>query len=248
MRPTPPAINETSGPRLFHEPRRNLAAMRVLVVEDSRRLRESLRLGLRRTGFAADVAADGRTGLSLAAKEPFDVIVLDLMLPGLDGLSVLRELRARNVATPVLILSARDAVEDRVKGLEIGADDYLVKPFSFDELVARLQAITRRRHGVTKSEIVVGDMVLNTATRTVTRGGRVLDLTAREYMLLRLLAARRGQTVARIEIEDKLYGLEKFPNSNVVASAISILRAKLGEPHLIHTRRGLGYTLDVPSP
>jgi DNA-binding response OmpR family regulator len=219
--------------------------MRLLVVEDSRRLRESLRLGLRRSGFSVDTAADGPTGLSLATKEPYDVIVLDLMLPGLDGQSILKELRARGVGADVLILSARDAVDDRVKGLDLGADDYLVKPFAFEELVARLQALTRRRYGKKSSEIVVGDLVFDAASRKVTRGGKTLDLTAREYMLLRLLAMRRGETVSRIEIEDKLYGIERFPNSNVVASTISMLRTKLGEPPLIHTRRGLGYVMDA---
>jgi DNA-binding response OmpR family regulator len=136
-------------------------------------------------------------------------------------------------------------VADRVKGLELGADDYLVKPFAFSELVARLQALGRRRSGARSREIAVGDLVIDTAKRTVKRGDEALDLTAREYMLLQLLATRRGETVARIEIEDKLYGIDRFPESNVVASTISILRSKLGPPPLIHTRRGLGYVMDV---
>ena len=220
--------------------------MRLLVVEDSRRLRESLRVGLRRSGFSVDTAADGRTALSRATTEPYDAIVLDLLLPGLDGLNVLRELRARGIGTDVLILSARDAVADRVTGLELGADDYLVKPFAFAELVARLQALMRRRYAVKATAICVGDLSIDTAKRQVRRGEALLDLTAREYMLLNLLAMRRGETVSRIEIEDKLYGIERFPNSNVVASTISILRGKLGPPPLIHTRRRLGYMMDVP--
>lgn len=218
--------------------------MRLLVVEDSRRLREYLRLGLQRSGFAVDVARDGKTGLSLASTEPYDAVVLDLMLPKLSGLVVVKELRARGVAVQVLILSARDAVADRVKGLELGADDYLVKPFSFDELVARLLALSRRRYGRASAEIRVDDLVIDTSNRSVVRSGRTIDLTAREYKLVHLLASRRGATVSRIEIEDKLYGIDRFPNSNVVASAVSMLRAKLGDPSLIHTRRGLGYVLD----
>lgn len=222
--------------------------MRLLVVEDSTRLRTSLQSGLERLGFAVDTAADGKTGLSLAKVEPYDAIVLDLMLPGISGLDILRELRQRGKATDVLILSARDAVEDRVQGLELGADDYLVKPFAFDELVARLRAMHRRKHGVKQAVITLADLVIEPATRRVRRGEVELDLTAREFALLELLALRLGETVSRIEIEDKLYGMERFPNSNVVASTISILRAKLGDPPLIHTRRRLGYVLSENTP
>lgn len=221
--------------------------MRVLVVEDSVRLRESLRLGLSRSGFCVDAASDGPTGLSLATTEPYDAIVLDLMLPGLDGLSVLQTLRERGVGTDVLILSAKDGVDDRIRGLRSGADDYLVKPFAFDELVARLQALERRQLGRKDPRITVADLAIDPTTRRVTRNGRVLELTAREYLLLKLLASRCGETVSRIEIEDKLYGLDQFPNSNVVASTVSLLRNKLGSPALIRTRRGLGYVLEAPA-
>jgi DNA-binding response OmpR family regulator len=139
-------------------------------------------------------------------------------------------------------------VDDRVKGLQLGAADYLVKPFAFEELVARLQALTRRRYGVSTNEITVGDLVVDLAGRRVLRAGRLIDLSAREFMFVRFLAMRRGETVSRIEIEDKLYGTERFPQSNVVASTVSILRSKLGEPPLIHTRRGLGYVLDTSAP
>lgn len=222
--------------------------MRILVIEDSRRLREALRLGLRRSGYAVDTAADGKAGLSLAATEPYDAIVLDLLLPQMDGLTLLRALRERGVATDVLILSARDTVEDRIRGLDVGADDYLVKPFAFEELLARLHALARRRRDGKKSDLAIGDLVLNTSTRQVSRAGRPLVLTAREYMLLTLLASRRGEIVSRIEIEDKLYAADEFPCSNVIASAMSLLRSKLGSPPLIHTRRGLGYVLEAPSP
>lgn len=221
--------------------------MRILVIEDSNRLRESLRLGLKKCGYVVDVAADGEEGLTLGSKEPYDLVILDIGLPKRDGLAVVKGLRERGKTMDVLILSARDAVMDRIQGLDAGADDYLVKPFSFEELVARVRALARRHRDVRSDRVTVGDLSIDLSARTVERNSRRLDLSAREFMLLRLLASRIGQTVSRIEIEDKLYGLERFPNSNVVASTMSLLRAKLGEPELIHTRRGLGYVLEIPS-
>ena len=224
--------------------------MRVLVVEDSEALRESLRAGLAEEGFAVDVAADGRLGVSLARSNPYDVLVLDLMLPGLDGLGVLGELRARADRPHVLVLTARDRIEDRVQGLNAGADDYLVKPFAFDELLARIHALVRRRYEERSTRLEVGELLIDVAGRRVTLQGRPLDLSAREFALLEYLALRRGQTVSREEIEDHIYGVTKLPSSNAVDSAICLLRAKLGDAgrDLIRTRRGQGYALEGPAP
>lgn len=221
--------------------------MRLLVVEDSGSLGESLRAGLSKLGHAVDVVADGKRGLSYARLNPYDAIVLDLMLPGLPGMELLQALRAGGHPVPVLILTARDAVAERVAAIRQGADDYLVKPFAFDELVARLEALARRSRHASSPRLEIGDLVIDTAARRVTRAGRTIELQRREYALLLFLAGRRGQLVTRLEIEDHLYDEHHFPNSNVVASAISALRARLavdGRPELIQTRRGLGYLLD----
>ncbi|MEE9393104.1 MAG: response regulator transcription factor [Planctomycetota bacterium] len=225
--------------------------MRLLLVEDSESLVFSLKKGFKRLGYAVDVALDGKKGLSYALREPYDAIVLDLMLPLMDGIAVLTTLRNAGSDVPVLLLTARDGVSDRIKGLRMGADDYLVKPFAFDELVARVEALVRRRCGKLNAVTEIGDLVIDTTTRSVTRGGDAVSLTAREFALLNFLANRRGETVSRIEIEDHLYGEENFPMSNVVPSAISTLRDKLGGKSsrpLIHTRRGLGYVLDEQAP
>jgi len=225
--------------------------MRFLIVEDSPLLVRSLKSGLRKEGHAVDAAGDGKAGLSYARTNPYDVIILDLMLPEMDGLSVLGELRRERCATPVLILTAKDTVDDRVLGLRSGADDYLVKPFAFDELLARLEALARRRSGNLNPVIEVGDLRIDTAARSVTRAGRPIRLEAREYALLIYLASRRGEIVSRIEIEDHLYGEDNFPMSNAVPAAICKLRARLaagGSREVIHTRRGLGYLLDEGAP
>lgn len=225
--------------------------MRILLVEDSQRLARSVQTGLRRLGHAVDVVHDGRKGLSYARCNPYDLVLLDIMLPELDGLEVLAALREEGVQTHVLLLTARDTVGDRVTGLNTGADDYLVKPFAFEELAARVEALGRRVRGPATPVLQVADLSVDTAARTVTRGGRALDLSRREYALLRYLASRPGEIVSRIEIEDELYDEETLPMSNVVASTICALRDKLeahGEPRLIHTRRGLGYVLAEPAP
>ncbi len=219
--------------------------MRVLIVEDSEPLRESLRLGLTREGFAVDVAGDGEVGLSQARNNPYDVLVLDLMLPRLSGMEVLERLRDKHDRPHVLVLTARDQLPDRVRGLNAGADDYLVKPFAFEELLARIHALVRRRYEERSPVVEIGALSIDVVGRTATLGGNVLDLTAREYSVLEYLALRRGQIITREEIEDHIYGVHKLPSSNAVDSTICVLRAKLGPGgrDLIRTRRGQGYLL-----
>ena len=220
--------------------------MRLLLIEDSERLQRSLSAGLRAEGYAVDVSGDGETGLWQARSVDYDVIVLDLMLPGLDGLSVLSKLRSDKKDTHVLILTARDQLEDRILGLRSGADDYLVKPFAFDELLARIQALMRRRHNVKSTQIVVGGLTIDTLARTVTRAGKEIGLSPREYALMEYLALRQGQVVSRHEIETHIYDEHVEPMSNVVDAAVYALRRKIdlpGAPPLIRTRRGMGYVL-----
>jgi DNA-binding response OmpR family regulator len=221
--------------------------MRVLLVEDSRSLCESLRAGLRKLGHAVDVTNDGAAGLSYARTNPYDVIVLDLMLPGLDGVSLLRKLRGGGFDTRVLVLSARDTVEDRVSCIKQGADDYLVKPFAFDELVARLEAVTRRPNKTTDSVLRFGDLEIDATQRTVRFARRVIELTPREFALIHLLASRAGKVVTRFEIEDQLYDEQTFPTSNAVEAMVSRLRthfAAVGANSHLRTRRGIGYVFD----
>lgn len=221
--------------------------MRILVVEDSQRLQKSVTTALRRTGYAVDAASDGEEGLWLAENHPFDAIVLDIMLPKRDGLSVLSALRAKNNNVHVLLLTARDTVADRVAGLRAGADDYLIKPFALDELLARVESLCRRSYGKKQNRIAIDDFEMDLAARAVRRSGRVIDLTAREYLLLEYLAMRRGQVVSRSEIEEHIYDGQVDPMSNVVDSAICSVRKKLGgvsSAPLIHTRRGQGYLLE----
>jgi len=221
--------------------------MRILIVEDSAPLRESLRLGLAREGFAVDEAADGKTGLGYARSNPYDVLILDLMLPELDGIGVLEGLRGREQRPHVLVLTARDRLEDRVGGLNAGADDYLVKPFAFEELLARVHALVRRRYGEHSPAVSAGGLEVDTLARRASYDAEPLELTAREYALLEYLALRRGQVVTREEIEDHIYGVHKLPSSNAVDSTICVLRAKLGPrgKALIRTRRGQGYVLET---
>jgi DNA-binding response OmpR family regulator len=224
--------------------------MRVLVVEDFGMLRESIVLGLREAGFAVDEASEGEAGLGLAQTNDYDVIVLDLMLPKLDGLTILRRLRAAKSAAHVLILTARDAPPDRVTGLDSGADDYLVKPFVFAELLARVRALVRRRYDAKSPLLEVGDLVIDTATRSVRRGGESMELSEREFALLHFLALRAGQVVTRTEIWEHIYDVNSLAESNVVDAFIRLLRKKIERPDLpplIHTRRGHGYMLgEVP--
>jgi DNA-binding response OmpR family regulator len=225
--------------------------MRVLLVEDSQILRDSIGTGLRQAGYAVDTAADGNAGLWNAQSNDYDVIVLDLMLPGMDGLSILKKLRADGKESQVLILTAKDAVADRVKGLREGADDYMVKPFAFEELLARVESLARRRHGVKNPRIAIGELVLDTAARTVYRGAEAIELAPREYALLEYLALRQGQVVTRAEIEEHIYDDQVDPMSNVIDAAVYTLRKRIdtpGKPSIIQTRRGMGYTLQAQQP
>jgi DNA-binding response OmpR family regulator len=218
--------------------------MRVLIVEDNELLRDSLLQGLREGGFSVDPAADGTDGLWLAETGDYDVIVLDLMLPGVDGLSLLSSLREKQKGTHVLILTAKDTVEDRIKGLNLGADDYLVKPFAFQELLARVHALVRRRYQQKSPTITLGDIDIDTTRKSVARQGTPIDLTPREYALLEYLAFRSGEVVSRTEIWEHLYEFESETTSNVVDVFIKRLREKLGS-QLIQTKRGQGYILAV---
>jgi DNA-binding response OmpR family regulator len=225
--------------------------MRLLLIEDSVRLRSTLAKGLGRMGYAIDAAGDGREGLWLATENDYDVIVLDLMLPALDGWTVLRALREQGRATHVLILSAKDLVEDRIQGLSLGADDYLVKPFSFDELCARLQALVRRSYQAKNPRIRVGALEMDTAARRVAYAGREVRLTPREYSVLELLVLRAGEVVSRQVLWEHLYSFDANAASNVVDVMVCSLRRKL-DPRspqgLIKTRRGEGYVIDGAPP
>ncbi len=224
--------------------------MHVLLIEDSRRLQTSLRQAFDRSGYGLDIAGDGEAGLRYARHNPYDVIVLDLMLPKVDGLSVLRTLRDAGDQTHVLILTARDTVDERVQGLRLGADDYLVKPFSLDELLARVEALVRRAYGRKSPLIRVGGLEIDTAARVVRRSGDEIPLSRREYALLEYLAYRTGEIVSRRQIEDHLYGERNFPMSNAVDRIVCGLRKKIGPadaPSLLQTRRGLGYLLAEPA-
>lgn len=209
-------------------------------------MRLALVQGLGDEGYAIDAAGDGDQGWWLASHNTYDLAILDLMLPGIDGLEILRRMRAAGSETPVLLLTARDEIADRVKGLDQGADDYLTKPFSVDELLARIRALVRRRAGHRAPVVNVGDLAIDTASRTARRGGEVLDLAPREYALLELLAQHPGEVVSRDAITESLYAFGTDVVSNVVEAAVARLRRKLsprGEPPLVHTRRGFGYLL-----
>lgn len=221
--------------------------MRVLLVEDYAPLRTSLTQGLREAGFAVDASADGDEGLWYAQSNAHDVIVLDIMLPKLDGLSILRQLRQAGSRTPVLLLTAKDTVRDRVAGLDLGADDYLVKPFALEELLARVRALFRRKYDAADPVIRIRDLEVNTSARTVARSKQRVELTAREYALLEFLALRTGEVVSRSDIWEHVYDFHASAESNVVDVYVGYLRKKLerpGLPRLIHTRRGQGYVLE----
>lgn len=222
--------------------------MKLLLIEDSQRLRTTLANALTRLGHAVDAAEDGEEGEGMLEMSRYDVVVLDIMLPGQDGITLLNKWRRAGKDTPVLLLTALDGVEDRVRGLTQGADDYLVKPFALEELAARLEALTRRRHGMADSRSRIGPLEIDFAAKSVSRDGTPLTLTAREFALLEVLARRPGQVFSREQLEARLYNEETSPLSNAVDAAVYALRKKLDPPGsapLLHTRRGLGYVLEA---
>ena len=216
--------------------------MRVLLVEDHPQLQQSLSRALRNDQFAVYVAADGQEGLYKAQDYDYDAIILDVMLPKLDGWMVLDQLR-ESKDTPVIMLTARDAMEDRVRGLDLGADDYLPKPFQVPELLARLRALIRRSAGSSKGEIDLGEFVLDLGAKKITRGDEVIPVTAREYNLIEYLALHRGKVVSRTELYDHLFDEEDSTLSNLLDVNVSRIRSKLGKDFII-THRGHGYSID----
>jgi heavy metal response regulator len=226
--------------------------MRVLVVEDDLRIAEFIRKGLEEEGHAVDVAHDGDEALDWPAVVDFDAIVLDIMLPGRDGIEVCRILRTRGVRTPILMLTARDTVEDRVAGLDSGADDYLVKPFAFAELLARLRALMRREPVLLGTTLEVADLSLDTATRQVSRAGQPVTLTNKEYALLEYLMRHPNQVLTRTMIAEHVWNFDFDTGTNVIDVHIRYLRRKIDDPHdlkLIQTVRGAGYRISAdPAP
>jgi DNA-binding response OmpR family regulator len=224
--------------------------MRALIVEDDPTLAAFVSGGLREAGFAADVAGDGESGLQRALAEPFDIVIVDLMLPRLGGLDLIDTLRSRGVRTPVLILSAKRTVDDRVRGLQAGGDDYLTKPFAFAELLARVQALVRRATGQAEpTRLVVGDLVLDLLSRQVTRAGQLLELRPREFALLEYFMRHPGRVLTRTMILSHVWGYSFDPNTNVVDVLVSRLRDRIDEPFgakLLQTVRGVGYALQPP--
>jgi len=222
--------------------------MRVLLVEDYAPIQKSVAQGLREAGFAVDVSGNGEEGLWYATGNDYDVIILDIMLPGLDGLSILDRLRSQGFSTHILILTAKDTIPDRVRGLDLGADDYLVKPFAFEELLARVRALARRSYRAKNPRLEIEDLTLQTTSQNVWRGEELVSLTPREYALLEYLAMRAHEVVSRTEIWEHVYEFNSDADSNVVDVYIGYLRKKIersGKPVLIHTIRGRGYSLGV---
>ena len=221
--------------------------MRVLIVEDERKISAYVKRGLEEQGYAVDAAFTGREALAWAETVPLDLIILDILLPEMDGLTVSRELRKRGVRTPILMLTARDAIDDRVAGLDAGADDYLVKPFALKELLARLRALTRRAAEAPKSTLLqVADLTLDIATHRVKRGGRLIGITAKEYAVLECLMREPGRVLTRTMIAEHVWNYDVFNQSNVVDVYIRNLRRKIDDGFdikLIHTIRGAGYRL-----
>ena len=220
--------------------------MRILIVEDEKPLADILKKGLEEEGYAVDVAYNGEDGLFMAENEPSDLIMLDIMLPVLDGMTILRKIRKAGIKTPVLMLTAKDAVMDKVSGLDSGADDYLTKPFSFEELLARIRALLRRNAEVKTSVIMIGDLTIDSASHEVRKGGKELSLSSREYALLEFLAINRNRVLSRTALIEHLYDQDFDLDSNVIDVFINRLRNKIdrgSKAPLIHTVRGAGYVL-----
>ena len=225
--------------------------MKILIVEDEQKTGDYLKQGLSESGFVTDLARDGVDGLHLALTDDYDLVVLDVMLPRLDGWQVLREIRQKGKHLPVLFLTARDQVEDRVKGLEFGADDYLVKPFAFSELLARVRALLRRGRTSESELLHVADLELDLLRRRVTRAGKRINLTAKEFALLELLLRRHGEVLPRSLIASQVWDMNFDSDTNVIEVAVRRLRAKVDddfEPKLIRTVRGMGYVIEIPEP
>ncbi len=225
--------------------------MRVLVVEDEMAIAAFVQQGLAEAGYAVDLAGDGAEALEWAAIAQYDTIVLDVMLPDIDGLAVCAELRQRGIPTPILMLTARDTIEDRVAGLDCGADDYLVKPFAFAELLARIRALLRREPALKGTVLQVADMTLDTISHEVRRGGRVIALTSKEHSLLELLMRHPNQTLTRTAIAEHVWNYEFENLTNIIDVHIFTLRRKIDDPcdvKLIHTVRGVGYRLGTNAP
>lgn len=221
--------------------------MKILIVEDEAKTAAYLKRGLEENGFLTDVADNGEDGAHLAYTGPYDLIILDVMLPRHDGWSIIGELRRREIATPVLFLTALDAIHDRVKGLELGADDYLVKPFAFSELLARIRSILRRGPARQPAVLKIADLELDLLRHRATRGGRSLDLTPKEFQLLSLLLRRTGEVLSRTLIAEQVWDINFDSDSNVVEVHMRRLRSKIDDPFgrkLIHTVRGVGYVLE----
>ncbi|MBI2922144.1 MAG: heavy metal response regulator transcription factor [Planctomycetes bacterium] len=222
--------------------------MRILLIEDEKKTARSIRKGLVERGFTVDMCADGDSGLRQAMSQDYDGVVLDLMLPVRDGWSVISELRREGGHVPILVLTARDAVQDRVRGLELGADDYLVKPFAFSELFARIESMLRRGSTIRANLIRVGDLVIDESRHRATRAGIELELTAREFALLLLLARNAGHPLSRTLIAEKVWGLSFDTGTNVIDVHVRNLRSKVDDPFdtkLIRTLRGVGYVLSA---
>ena len=220
--------------------------MKVLVIEDEKKIASFVQKGLEAEGLVVDICLDGNSGFALATSRPYDALVLDIMLPGRDGLSILRSLRERKVALPVILLTARGELNERLEGLNLGADDYLTKPFYIEELVARLHAVVRRASGNAQSMLTVADLTMNLLTRAVTRGGRPIELTTREFALLEHLMRSPGRVLTRVQICEQVWSYHFDPETNLVDVYIQRLRRKIdseAEIKLIETVRGVGYRI-----
>lgn len=223
--------------------------MKILIVEDEQKTGDYLKQGLSEAGFVVDLMRDGVDGMHLALTDDYDLVVLDVMLPRLDGWKVLRGIREGGKQMPVLFLTARDQIEDRVKGLELGADDYLVKPFAFSELLARVRTLLRRGKSKNSESLHAADLELDLMRRRVTRAGKRIDLTAKEFALLELLMRRQGEVLPRSLIASQVWDMNFDSDTNVIEVAMRRLRAKIDddfEPKLIRTLRGMGYVLEIP--